>query len=98
MKAVHHSAKGGHSRVNVSIKRTKLYFYWLSLRKDIIKYIKVCEVCQRNKGKHVPAPGLLQPSLIPSQSWEIITMDFMEGLPKSKGKYTILVVIDKFTK
>lgn len=98
MKAVHDNTEGGHFGVNASIKRTELYFYLLSLRNDIIEYIKVCEVCQRNKGKHVPAPGLLQPSLIPTQSWEIITMDFVDGLPKSKGKDIILVVIDKFTK
>lgn len=30
--------------------------------------------------------------------WQIISLDFIEGLPKSKNYDTILVVIDKFSK
>lgn len=57
------------------------------------EWIANCEVCQRSKGEHVPTPGLLQPIPIPNQTWQVITMDFIEGLPKSEGKDTILVVV-----
>jgi transposase InsO family protein len=43
-------------------------------------------------------PGLLQPLPIPAQAWDIISLDFIEGLPKSGRFDTILVIIDKFTK
>lgn len=42
-------------------------------------------------------PGLLQPLEIPTQSWTDISLDFIEGLPKSQRKDVILVV-DRFTK
>ncbi|KAH0707377.1 hypothetical protein KY290_011930 [Solanum tuberosum] len=42
--------------------------------------------------------GLLQPLPIPDQSWRHISLDFIEGLPKSSGKDAIFVVVDKFTK
>lgn len=31
-------------------------------------------------------------------AWTHLTMDFIEGLPKSNGKEVILVVVDRFTK
>jgi hypothetical protein len=55
-------------------------------------------ICKKAKSEHVSYPGLLQPLLVPKQAWQTINMDFMEGLPRSKGANNILVVVDKFTK
>ncbi|KAL0313078.1 UNVERIFIED_CONTAM: Transposon Ty3-G Gag-Pol polyprotein [Sesamum radiatum] len=46
----------------------------------------------------MPYPGLLQLLAIPTQAWASISMDFIEGLPKSEGKDCILVVVDRLTK
>ncbi|XP_026451403.1 uncharacterized protein LOC113351675 [Papaver somniferum] len=41
---------------------------------------------------------VMAPLPIPEQAWEHISMDFILGLPKSKGREVILVIVDKFTK
>ena len=62
------------------------------------EYVKTCAVCQKNKSEHIPYPGLLQQLPVADIAWTHISMDFVEGLPKTKGKDVILVVVDRFTK
>ncbi|KAL5701100.1 hypothetical protein ACHQM5_026475 [Ranunculus cassubicifolius] len=95
---MHCSAFGGHSGTTVTLKRLLNFFYWPSIRKDVKQWTASCTVCQENKYERVPTPGLLQPLPIPSEAWQAITMDFVEGLPMSGGKNVILVVVDRFSR
>lgn len=61
-------------------------------------FVQSCAVCQQAKPEHVPYPGLLQPVQIPEHAWQVISMDFIEGLPRSASYNSILVIVDKFTK
>ena len=41
---------------------------------------------------------LLQPLPVPDFAWQVVCLDFIEGLPKSNHCNCILVVVDKFSK
>lgn len=94
----HNSDLGGHSGERATYQRVKLHFHWPKMKQQVIELVKSCLVCQKNKSEHVPYPGLLQPLPIPEQAWTHISMDFVEGLPKSQNKDVILVVVDRLTK
>jgi hypothetical protein len=64
----------------------------------VTEFVKNCAVCQKNKSENVPYPGLLQPLPLPDMAWSHVSMDFIEGLPKSQNKDVILVVVDRLSK
>lgn len=97
LKHVHESSLGGHSGITGTYQRAKAVFYWRGMRNNTLSYVQACDVCKMNKGDNAASPGLLQPLEIPDQAWSHISMDFVEGLPKSEGKDTILVIVDRFT-
>ena len=45
-------------------------------------------------GKKMP----LNPNIVPDALWEIILVDLIGLLPKSKGKNAIMIVVDQFSK
>jgi hypothetical protein len=95
---LHTSPVGGHLGFLKTYHRVKKYFFWDGLKNDVQRFLAECLVCQQNKVETIKTPGLLQPLSIPSQCWEEVSMDFITGLPKSKGKTVIMVIVDRLTK
>jgi hypothetical protein len=94
-----HSSKfAGHSGILRTLKRLAQSFYWIAMKADVQAFVSACDVCQRNKHEARSPAGLLQPLPIPTQVWEDISLDFIDGLPMSAGKNSILVVVDRLTK
>ncbi|KAJ1690028.1 hypothetical protein LUZ63_014183 [Rhynchospora breviuscula] len=98
IQALHDSAIGGHSGINATYHKVRQLFYWPHLKQSIHDFVSSCHNCQLSKGEKVLPPGLLNPLPIPSEAWHSVGLDFITGLPKSRGKDVILVVIDRLTK
>jgi hypothetical protein len=68
------------------------------LKQDVKDFVRQCAIFQQAKHVNTLPAGPLQPLPIPKVAWQDISMDFTEGLPKSKGYNVILVIVDRFTK
>lgn len=95
---MHSSLYGGHSGVLGTYMRLKRVFFWPNMKLDVTNWVKKCDICAKCKPTNGTYPGLLQPLSVLAQAWTHISMDFIEGLPKSWGKNVILVVVDRLTK
>ena len=98
LESFHKSALVGHSGERATYQRLKSVFYWPQMHKQVKEFVRTYHVCQKNKAEHNPYPGLLGQLPIPDMAWTHISMDFVEGLPKSNNKDVILVIVDRFTK
>ena len=93
--AVH---EDGHEGVQRTLHRLRRDFHFPGMRTIVQNFVRACATCQRNKAEHLHPAGLLLPLPVPSVVWSDIGLDFVEALPKVKGKSVILTVVDRFSK
>lgn len=94
----HSTPMGGHSGFLRTYRRLAANIYWTGMQKRIRDFVRACDVCQRQKYAATTPGGLLQPLPIPNAIWEDLSIDFITGLPKSRGFEAVLVVVDRLSK
>ena len=68
------------------------------MKTKVAEYISKCFECQQVNTEHQHPARLLQSLPIPSWKWEIISLDFVTGLPKNQNlNDSIMVVVDKLS-
>jgi hypothetical protein len=68
----------------------KTRYWWKGMKKEIVQYVALCDICRQTKVEHQKPAGLLQTLPIPEWKWEEIGMDFVTGLPRTqKGNDSI---------
>ncbi|GJP49343.1 hypothetical protein CLOM_g8566 [Closterium sp. NIES-68] len=89
----------GHFGSNKTLIGIAKNYYWPHMADDVHKFSTSCTTCQRMKRNKQKQAGLLQPLPVPEQPWQVVSLDFITGLPTTtNGHDAILVVIDKFSK
>jgi hypothetical protein len=74
-------------------------FFWVGMKHDVVHFIAKCLGFQQVKDDHHHPGGLLQPHDVPMSKWEVISMDFVVGLPLTYHRHNaIIVIVDKLTK
>ena len=87
----------GHPGESKTLELLARNYWWPRMGQYVRHYIATCDVCGRTKNRPaITAP--LQPNEVPTKPWQIITADFIVGMPKSNGFSAIFVCCDRFTK
>ena len=73
-------------------------YWWPGVTRDVGRYIKGCDLCQRLKNRMEKLAGKLKLSEIPEKPWMHLTVDFITKLPVVVEKDAILVVCDRLSK
>ena len=89
----------GHPGYHKTMEAVKSHYFWPGMKKEVAEYISRCMECQKVKAEHKHLAGLLKPLPIPEWKWEVVTMDFITGFPRT-GKLhdSIMVVVENLTK
>lgn len=99
MSQCHDTALAGHFGVQKTWARIFEQFYWPGMRKDIRKFVKTCDTCGAYKVPQNARAGLMGAAKKVSFPFQLISLDLMGPLPRSrKGNTQLLVVCDWFTK
>jgi hypothetical protein len=68
------------------------------MQEEVAWHFIGCIICCTNKLNNMKQ-GIYHPLLVPTRHWEIISMDFVEGLQTTGKRHDYLfVVVDKFGK
>jgi hypothetical protein len=99
LQEMHNVPYAGHPGYQKTVAVVKIHYFWPGMKREIDEYIARCMECQKVKAEHRHPTGLLQPLPIPEWKWEVVTMDFITGLPRTTKLHdSIIVVVDKLTK
>ena len=94
----HDSPMAGHQGITGTEELISRGYYWPNMNEFVMDYVKGCRTCQMAKKKNIRAHGKLQPLQAPEGPWQWTESDLIAPLLPSKGKNTIYVVVDQFTK
>ncbi|WZZ27141.1 hypothetical protein YC2023_010542 [Brassica napus] len=99
LRQAHHSSFSIHPGNTKMYRDLKRYYHWPGMKKDVATFVSQCQTCQKVKAEHQVPSGLLQNLPLPEWKWDMVTMDFVSGLPTTTGgKNSIWVIVDRLTK
>eukprot|EP00854_Cymbomonas_tetramitiformis_P028408 gene28408-biopygen29502 len=66
---------------------------------DVTEWVKSCVSCQQTRPRQGYPTGLLHPHTVPSRLWQVVSIDFVTGLPHTdRGVNAFVTFTDKLSK
>ncbi|GAA5994209.1 hypothetical protein JCM11641_002880 [Rhodosporidiobolus odoratus] len=72
-------------------------FYWPGMSREVKRYCKSCDLCQRMKADTQKSQGAPHPLPVPPSLFTDVALDFVGPLPKSHGHDYLLTISDRLS-
>ena len=96
---LHHDVLvAGHGERWKTMELVMRNYWWLEVTRDVGKYMKGCDMCQRMKNRTEKVVGKLKLSKVLEKLWIYLMVDFITKLLLVARKDTILVVCNRLSK
>lgn len=95
---IHTSPFSWHPGYKRTLELLKRNFFWPQMDQDTQEFVAACTTCARSKASRRAPSGLLHQIPIPGRPWSHIAVDFVTGLPTSRGNSGIFTIVDRFSK
>ncbi len=94
----HDSVVGGHLGLTKTYEKVHFNYFWKNMYKDVMDYVRSCDVCQRHKQKR-PFKENLQRFTPVNRPWELLGLDICGPFPETlEGHKYLLVAVDYLTR
>jgi hypothetical protein len=98
VKEKHSGGLAGHFGHDKAFMKLSESYFWPGMWAEVKRFVDKCRICQHSKGRKKNV-GFYHPLPIPERPWEVISMDFVLGLPRmQRGVDSIFMVVDRFSK
>lgn len=88
-----------HPGFEKTVKKIKLRYYWPKMARETKRYIQGCRVCKQCKPSTLPTAPEMGQQRLANKPFQIMALDFIQSLPRSKtGNCHLLVILDLFSK
>lgn len=95
----HDEPMSGHGGFYKTLDRIQRTYFWPKMSNEIRRYVNNCEVCKASKQTNIQQRAPMGEYREATRSWQILYMDFIGPLPRSRSGYSyIFVVVDSYTK
>ena len=96
---IHHDLPpAGHPGQAKTVELVTRNYWWPGMTKFIKDYVETCDTCRRGKASHAKPHGPLQPNEIPDGPGQVVTCDFITGLPDVDGHNALQLIVDRHGK
>ncbi|GMF34957.1 unnamed protein product [Phytophthora fragariaefolia] len=91
LQSCHDSLEGGHQGIVRTFHRVKADYYWIGLYEDVEKHVRLCPDGSSSKSRP-QLRGYSPGNILAERPFQIVSMDFVIPLPKSRRGNTALLL------